>query len=175
LQNRAYINCCVVSLINVRFEYILFRLVIMNTTAADHFQEFSDLSNRFGKYHLDHTNVLLHLITTPLGIIGFFSLFYNVTKSTSAVVTLCLAYFLSLLSSVPVGVFVGTAVMCACCVLIVRRLQLTAFQSMCVIIISYFGQDFAHWCTGEETFQGSYSNHGHVCTLPAISTYLSHD
>lgn len=147
----------------------------MNATSLNpHFDDFIALCNQFDQYHQNQLNVFLHLVTTPLGIIGFLGLFLSVTKSTSAVVTLCLSYFLSLLTSIPIGLFFATTVSCGLCVAAAKYLKLNALGSICLIALSYILQDFAHWITNEPTFQGSYSgSNGHVRIIFFIGIFYS--
>lgn len=142
--------------------YSVHRAHSFHNVSKEHFDEFSSLSNHFNKFHQNECNILLHFLSTPLGVMGFFSLFLNLTKSTSATIVLCLVYYLSLLTSVPIGVFIGTTITCALCVQLARTIRLGFVSSLGVIFIAYVAQDLSHLLTGEPTFQGSYSNGGHI-------------
>lgn len=127
--------------------------------------EFSMLAAKFGQYHQDPTNVLLHMLTTPFGIFGFLGLIMYVTQSTTATSFLCLTYLLKLVASVPTGVFFGTFAILSACLVFAYRNQLGLFSSILVIALAYVAQDLSHIIANEETFQATYSAGGHVSTL----------
>mmetsp|Transcript_40090 Transcript_40090/g.40886 ORF Transcript_40090/g.40886 Transcript_40090/m.40886 type:complete len:683 (-) Transcript_40090:610-2658(-) len=126
------------------------------------FDEFQSLSSKFGEYHKDPVNVVLHLITTPLGCIGFFSIMMWLTKSTTPTGVLCLVYLISLLPCVSLGVFMGTALVILLILASARSLKMGVAASLAMMIAGYLLQDLAHIITGEETFQSTYSAGGHV-------------
>lgn len=143
----------------------------MNYTTSSVFQpsihmpgNFETLSGEFIKYHQDPTNVLLHLITTPLGFIGALSIFRKVFNSSSPAVTLCGVYLLSLLPEVSNGILAGTTLLCIFVILASRYLKLNFFVALAFVIAGYFLQDIAHTMTGEKTFQSTYSAGGQVST-----------
>jgi len=74
---------------------------------------FSFISQQLGAYHKDPINVLLHFVTTPIGLVGALSLIRNVTNTTSTLVGLCFLYLMSLLpiSDLHQGEFFGTFVL----------------------------------------------------------------
>jgi len=123
---------------------------------------FTELSAHFGQYHQDPTNVFLHFVTTPAGLIGVISIMHIVFKSYSSVLCLIAVYLLSLLPTVPNGVFVGTLGLCGFIVYAARQLKLKLSGACLFIVISYLVQDLSHLGTGEKTFQSTYSNGGHV-------------
>lgn len=45
----------------------------MNTMSTSAAMEFGDIAMKFGAFHKVHSNILIHAITTPLGILGFLS------------------------------------------------------------------------------------------------------
>lgn len=157
-------------------ENVLHRLpVFTNEThvaiyANNDLAEFNALDTKFNKFHLDPTNILLHCITTPLGIFGFLGLVKYVTRSTTATSVLCLTYLLNLVASVPLGVFLGTFVTLAVCLLGAYKLRLGLFPSLVLIALAYVLQDLAHMMTGELTLQSSYSAGGHV--IPVLKCFL---
>lgn len=129
---------------------------------AKHYEE---LSQQFSMYHRDPVNVALHFLTTPLGLIGSFSLLNSYTKSTSATLLVTFCYLLSLLPILPSGDFYGTVLLCAAIIFCSRAFRLTFFEAMAFVVIGYVLQDMSHIATGEPTFQGTYSAGGHVSTI----------
>lgn len=123
---------------------------------------YEKLSREFEKYHQDPINVALHFVTTPLGVIGAFSLLNKYTKSSSPMLTLTAAYLLSLLPILPSGEFVGTLFLSAVIILVTKRLELGYRLSLLCIVLGYAFQDLAHLATGELTFQSTYSGGGQV-------------
>mmetsp|Transcript_20457 Transcript_20457/g.56753 ORF Transcript_20457/g.56753 Transcript_20457/m.56753 type:complete len:719 (-) Transcript_20457:122-2278(-) len=135
---------------------------INETFHFDPTEHYRDISGDFEAYHKDPINVALHLITTPLGLIGAFALLHRYTKSSSAAISLAVIYLLSLAPAVPNGVFAGTAFLCGIIVLLARKVRFGAFSSILLICFSYLLQDLAHMGTGEETYQSTYSDGGHI-------------
>lgn len=133
--------------------------------------EFTALGNKFDSYHQNPTNILLHCLTTPLGIFGFLSLVKYITKSTTATSVLCLTYLLNLVASVPLGVFLGTFITLSICLFATYKLRLGLFPSIVLISLAYVLQDLAHMFTGEETLQSSYSAGGHVSKILSINIF----
>lgn len=123
---------------------------------------YEDLSQAFSIYHRDPVNVALHFLTTPLGLIGAFSLLNTYTKSISATLLITFCYLLSLLPILPSGDFYGTVLMSIIIVFCSRAFRLTFFEAMAFVVIGYVLQDMSHIATGEPTFQGTYSDGGHI-------------
>mmetsp|Transcript_15947 Transcript_15947/g.35289 ORF Transcript_15947/g.35289 Transcript_15947/m.35289 type:complete len:664 (+) Transcript_15947:182-2173(+) len=142
---------------------------IQETFDFDPTEHYRGISSAFGKYHLDPVNVLMHFVTTPLGLIGAVSLLRGYTKSSSVAMTVCSFYLLSLLPAVPNGVFAGTALLCAGIVLAARSVRLSVVASLVMVVLGYLLQDMAHLATGEVTFQSTYSNNGHVDTANPLA------
>ena len=135
--------------------------------------EFTSLGRKFDSYHTTSTNILLHCLTTPLGIFGFLSLIKYITKSTTATSVLCLTYLLNLVASVPLGVFLGTFLTLFICLYGTYKLKIGLFPSLILISLAYILQDLAHMLTGELTLQSSYSAGGHVSILLFYSNHSS--
>jgi len=125
-------------------------------------QYYEKLSGEFSSCHEDPLNVILHLITTPIGIVGALSLLHSYTKGSSAALSLMSMYALSLLPIVPNGVFVGTVFLCAVIVQAARTFKLSFISALAMIVLGYLLQDLAHMGTGEITFQSTYSDGGHI-------------
>lgn len=143
---------------------------LLHIASTEHYRS---ISAGFGSCHLDPVNVALHLVTTPLGMIGAFSLLHNYTQSSSAGLALAAVYLLSLLPTVPNGVFLGTAALCGIIILLAKYLKLSLPVALVVIVCGYLVQDMAHLATGEPTFQSSYSNGGQVCSFVDRTLFLS--
>jgi uncharacterized membrane protein YGL010W len=124
--------------------------------------EYARLSYEFGKYHQDPINVAFHLLTTPLGIVGAFSILKNLTGSSSVGITVMFMFLLNLASEVPNGIFLGTVLLVALVLHLVRKLRLGWYSSLFLIGLGYVLQDMAHLATGEKTFQSTYSAGGSV-------------
>jgi uncharacterized membrane protein YGL010W len=135
---------------------------IMDMFNIDPTEHYRTVSQSFGAYHLDPVNVLLHCVTTPIGLIGVFSLMHSYTKSSSMALSLCSVYLLSLLPAVPNGVFAGTVVLCGLIIFCARQMKPGFWMSILIIVSAYLIQDLAHLATGEETFQSTYSAGGQV-------------
>lgn len=130
---------------------------------------FDQKASQFLGYHKNVVNVFLHMITTPVGLIGAVSLLRCLTASTSIATYFVLLYLLSLLPALTNGVYIGTALMCALIVYVTRSLKLSVVASASLIVLAYALQDLAHLGTGEKTFQSTYSNGGHVSPPFALS------
>lgn len=126
---------------------------------AKHYEQ---LSSEFAKYHTDPLNVLVHFLTTPLGMIGAFSLMRYYTKSSSLAMTVTGLYLISLLPILPSGEFLGTALLCGLIVLASKLVRLTLWTGFGLLVAGYVLQDAAHWYTGEKTFQSTYSAGGQI-------------
>ena len=125
---------------------------------------YDGLAAAFVRYHTNEVNVFLHLLTTPVGLVGVVSLLRNLTASTSIAAYFVLLYLLSLSGmGLTAGVYIGTALACALIVYMTRALKLSVVTSLAIIVVAYALQDLAHMGTGEATFQSTYSdNSGHV-------------
>ena len=128
-------------------------------------ENYLKLGSDFGNYHKDPVNVLLHFVSTPLGLVGAISLLRTATNSSSVAMSCVFFYLLSLLPIVPNGDFYGTALFCGLIVLAARLLKLGTVTAVSLIVIGYMLQDLSHLATGEQTFQSTYSEGGSVSTL----------
>lgn len=123
---------------------------------------FNNLGEEFNRYHSNSLNVLLHFVTTPLGVFGFFSMLRSYTKSSSLLASTVLVYLLTLLPVLPSGEFVGTVLILSIILLASRAIKVPFLVSFVLIIAGYLLQDLAHLGTGEATFQSSYSAGGQI-------------
>lgn len=124
--------------------------------------EYDVLSTAFRNYHQNRANVLLHCITTPLGLIGFIGLFLRMSGSTSLLVTLMVSYLLFVLPSLTIGSFLATLLLCSVMLALCRNFKFRVSTCVTMIISGYLLQDLSHWLTSEGTFQASYSAGGQV-------------
>lgn len=136
--------------------------VIKETFKFDPTEYYQHVSHEFSKYHQDPTNVGLHFVTTPLAMIGAFSILHTYTSSSSMAMSLVFFYLLSLLPTLPNGVFAGTVILCGIILACSRQLKLGFKTSIAFVVLGYLLQDLAHLGTGEQTFQSTYSAGGHV-------------
>lgn len=146
---------------------------VVRSTMRRPSEDYIRLGRDFGSYHKDPANVLLHFVSTPLGLIGAISLLRTATNSSSVAMSTVFFYLLSLLPIVPNGDFYGTALFCALIVLAARVLKLSTITALSLIVLGYMLQDLAHLGTGEATFQSTYSEGGHVSQL--LSALLGPD
>jgi hypothetical protein len=131
----------------------------------DHFH-YKVLANQFSQFHKTPVNVALHLLTSPLGLLGFLCLLKRITNSTSLLAVFMLVYLVSLMSSATIGSFVGSALLCGILLGLTRKIKLNMAFSLVCIAVAYGLQDLAHYLTGEATFQASYTKgSGQVCFL----------
>jgi hypothetical protein len=122
------------------------------------------ISQAFNNCHKDGGNVILHLLTTPIGLIGALSLVRIATNSSSFIACLSMFYLLCLLAenSITNGVFAGTVFFSMLIVLACKKFNLNISQSMLFIAVGYILQDISHLAFNEPTLQGEYSEGGHV-------------
>ena len=157
---------------SVLYQYHFSNETQLASYAANDLAEFTSLDHKFFNFHQSPTNILLHGLTTPLGIFGALGLVKYLTRSTTATSVLCLTYLLNLVASVPLGVFLGTFVTLSICLFGAYKLRLGLFPSLVLIALAYVLQDLAHMMTGELTLQSSYSAGGHVSSSPTLSNLL---
>ena len=124
--------------------------------------DFRAFAVEFEAFHRDPVNVAAHLLTTPVGLLGFFCLLRYFTNTSTPGVILVGAYVLSVVPALPVGAFLGTVLLSILILLACRRLEAGWKLSCAMLVAGYMLQDVAHYVTGEATFQGSYSDGGHV-------------
>jgi uncharacterized membrane protein YGL010W len=136
-----------------------------NSYSFDPAKHYEELSSTFSNYHSDPVNVALHFLTTPLGMIGLFSLLRSYTKSSSITIAVTFFYLLSLLPILPSGDFYGTALLCFVIVFCSRVFRLKFVHAVILVALGYVLQDLSHVATGESTFQSTYSNGGHVSLI----------
>lgn len=130
---------------------------------SDAFNEFANLSTRFESHHQDGINILIHMIATPMGIIGVANLLRLFTRGSTAGMVIGFAYMLSLMRVLPIGVFIGTFIIGIIIGVSPRFANIGFRSSLALIAAGYVLQDMVHYATKEETFQSTYSGaNGHV-------------
>ena len=105
---------------------------------------FDEIAPAFQACHKDIVSVGLHMITTPIGMIGAMSLLRLWTKGSSSGVFVFFCYLLSLLPALSNGVYIGTFIMCFLIMQATRVLKLGASTSVALVALSYALQDLAH-------------------------------
>jgi hypothetical protein len=149
----------------------------MLDSGLDHHARYLSLANDFSKFHLSPVNVAMHMITTPLGVLGLLCLVRGMSNSTSLVATFMLMYIISLSSSLSVGSFVGTVALCGILLLTARKINFSFVLCVVCIGIAYGLQDAAHYITGEQTFQASYTEGSSQVNSPdvIVDGFISRD
>ena len=113
------------------------------------------LCQEFLRCHRRPINILLHLVTTPLGLFGLLALVHAANPLASVVFTL--AYAVVLIFLVPARVWLATSAVLA---LLLGAVHAVApgwgVGSIC-LVIGYLGQDVAHWFAHERTLQSTYA------------------
>ena len=105
---------------------------------------FEDIAPAFQSLHKDPINVGIHMLTTPLGMIGAMSLIrsYSNSSTTNAFIFFC--YLVSLLPALTTGVYICTAMTCFVIFYLTKMLKLSTPVSVAMIAISYALQDLVH-------------------------------
>jgi hypothetical protein len=140
---------------------------------------FLALCEKFRVHHQTALNLLLHLITTPLGFLAAVSISNNNVEfmhayGTGAVLSIALAlYSLSLLlCKIPSTVWILNTGSLAAIALAAHAVALTNVQASMLLAVSYFSQDLAHYITGESSFQSTYQSSSSFFSLLLEHTYL---
>lgn len=117
---------------------------------------FEKLSIAFAACHREALNVLLHLITTPVGLLGLLALLWHLHPVIPG--AFAAVYVVSLLFVLPRRLWAITTVISAVLLFAAWKLQLGVLESLAAISIGYIGQELAHRLSGEATFQSGYEN-----------------
>lgn len=136
---------------------------------------YSVLREGFLKFHQDDCNVILHLFTGGLGVIGACCLVYRCSNRSLSTLSLLLAlYASSLIGTVPLPLVVAVSVFLACIATpIVCAVDLSVTWSVVTVVIAYLGQDAAHYMTGEPTFQSTYSGADSLASVANATTWIN--
>lgn len=135
---------------------------------------YKNLSCEFMKYHRNHVNVAIHLITSPLGLIGAICIVNSLFSST---IGLCLSlfYIIALCNDVPMNIFVPTAVLTICLyILSITEVfaSLSIWQNVFLIAFATIFQELGHLLTSEKTFQSTYIGTKNAMNLLIEHTYF---
>lgn len=119
-----------------------------------------NLMMSFREYHTNPYNVMCHMITTPSGIIAILVImFQNCTTGTFFTITS--SYIFSLYFTLRSNIlwFVTTLCMLSLITISIYVSSYVSFISMiCLLVLSYTGQEVSHVICQEETYESSYSN-----------------
>ena len=133
---------------------------------------FATLARQFRKYHQNSVNVALHVLTTPLGIVGFLRLLLVRFDSVAVPCAVCAVYLVCLFRELPRAIFWRTAVgVAAICGIAVQIVGWRLGGCIGALITGFVGQDFSHLITGEQTFQSSYMSNASWFTQLLEHTY----
>ena len=72
------------------------------------------------------------------------------------------AYLVALIPSVRSETWTATALTIFILMMLENKFKFGWLSSLVLVVISYAGQDLAHYVTGEKTFQSSYSDGGQI-------------
>lgn len=124
----------------------------------------------FRKHHRSTLNVVLHLALTPMGLLGALGALAR-ASSPGAASAAAAAYAASLALAVPFPLFAASALAMVGLAAACAHLSLDYAACAGLLAASYFGQDLAHWLTGERTYQSSYAQAAGFWGLLAQHTY----
>jgi hypothetical protein len=131
---------------------------------------FSTLAVAFRRFHRDPLNIALHLLTTPLGLVGFLSLVAKVHPWAGHV--LAAVYVLSLLPVLSSRLWLLTMSAMVPLAYLGGHLALGVVGSLALMAAGWTGQSLAHIVSGEATFQSSYEKRPRVVRSFVEHTYL---
>jgi hypothetical protein len=109
---------------------------------------FASMLQVFLLYHTSPLNNLIHLVTTPMGLIGFISL----VKSERYLIFTVYTYILFMDPSLPLDIFFINELLMLLNIFIASKIN-NRLVSLSLIVSGYYLQDFAHYITGEDTLQ----------------------
>lgn len=142
---------------------------------CDTSETYAVLREGFLKFHQDDCNVILHLFTGALGVIGCCCLVYRFSNRSLGTLSILLAlYASSLIGTVPLPLVIAVSVFLACVATpIVYAVNLGVVWSVVTVVIAYLGQDAAHYITGEPTFQSTYSGADSLASVANATTWIN--
>lgn len=142
---------------------------------SPHVSTYGELREGFLKLHQNELNVILHLFTGGLGVIGCCCLVYRCSNRSLGTLSLLVAlYASSLVGTVPLPLVTVVFVFLAAVVMpVVRAIDLGVIWSAVTVAIAYMGQDAAHYITGEPTFQSTYSGADSMASVSNATTWFS--
>lgn len=118
-----------------------------------------ELVEGFLPCHQSAASLWMHAVTTPLGLIGLLAFLGLVSPVLPVIVAIWMVVWL--LERLPWHLSAATALLLAASVAAALVLPWGWWGALGAFVAGYFGQDAAHWLTGEPTFQSSYDDeHG---------------
>ncbi|WP_182867557.1 methyltransferase [Stieleria mannarensis] len=118
--------------------------------------DWTRLCRGFLRCHRSPLNVACHLVTTPLGLFGAYSLLAWTSPIAAALVAML--HIAVVVASTPAGVACLHAIAVGLIAAAAAWLSLSLWWSVAAITVGYIGQDLAHWLTAEPTFQSTYKD-----------------
>ena len=137
-----------------------------NHAPKDHIDSLNDASQKskhgdwvqlcqdFLRCHRRPLNVALHIVTTPLSLFGFLAIVNRIQESGAIAVAVC--YLVLVAFMVPRITFAATTAFCLALTALVVIVSPPLTIGIVALVIGYFGQESAHWLTGENTLQSKY-------------------
>ena len=113
------------------------------------------LCKEFLRCHRRPINMMLHLVTTPLGLFGLLALLH--VANTLAPAVFILAYTAVLICLIPAKVWLATSAVLAALLWAVYFLAPGWGVASACLLLGYLGQDLAHWFAHERTLQSTYA------------------
>lgn len=103
-------------------------------------------------------NISLHLLTTPLAVTISLSAISKACGNSWLICSLLAAYLMNMALSMPPFVFCTTVACMSLMVFVAEltRTRLSWRMHALLFCVGYFGQDLAHFCSGEATLQSTY-------------------
>ena len=115
-----------------------------------------ELCRRFLRHHRSPLNVLFHLLTTPLALLGVYILIGWLDPWLMVGIAAAQVVLVACLT--PVAISVLHALVCGAVGLAAYQVQAGPFVGVCCFVVGYCLQDAAHWLVKESTYQSSYRN-----------------
>ena len=128
------------------------------------------LERDFLSFHQKPLNVVLHLLTTPLGLLGTFSLLASLHPRLGMLGAL--AVTLSFFGRVPLRLALASGALLLGLAQLATLLTMDTMQALALIVAGYGLQELAHRVSGEQTFQSSYEQQQGAAQNFALHTWM---
>ena len=109
----------------------------------------------FRKHHMNSMNVFVHLITTPMGILGWIM---ALNKSIGLSGVMCTIYSTTLFPFLSVNMWAKTVTVLIFLQYLAGIIQFSFTSSLTMVMVAYILQDMIHFACGETTLQSTYGN-----------------
>lgn len=129
-------------------------LARQGTTEQDREPRWQTLYSEFQASHRRGVNVALHLLTTPLGLLGVLAAVYRYSPFAAAAVSI--GYVLVLFAVTPAGVALRSSGCVALLYFLAAALDLGWIPGLALAAIAYGLQEAAHHIADEPTLQSTY-------------------